>query len=70
MAKPTTKEVNRFAHYGGRCLNCRRWITADTASITTTVRKKRTLSTSSWRPAHAIDSFVALPSVKRFPAMN
>ena len=31
-------------------------------SITTTVRKKRTLSTSSWRPAHAIDSFVALPS--------
>ena len=26
--------------------------------------------TSSWRSAHAIDSFVALPSVKRFPAMN
>ena len=26
------------------------------------------MSTSSWRPAHVIDSFVALPSAKRFPA--
>ena len=39
-------------------------------SITTTVRKKWTLSTSSWRPVHALDSFVALPSAKRFPAKN
>ena len=38
------------------------------ASITTTLRKKGTLSTSSWLPAHALDSFVALPSAKRFPA--
>ena len=30
-------------------------------NITTTVRKKGTLSTSSWRPAHTLDSFVALP---------
>ncbi len=39
-------------------------------SITTTVRKKGPLSTSSWRPAHALDSFVVLPSAKRFPAKN
>ena len=41
-----------------------------TASITTTVRKKGTLITSSWRPAHALDSFEALPSAKRFQAKN
>ena len=40
------------------------------ASITTTVRKKGALSTSSWRPAHALDSFVALPSAKRFLPKN
>ena len=38
------------------------------ASITTTLRKKGTLRTSSWLPAHALDSFVAMPSAKRFPA--
>ena len=37
-------------------------------SITTTLRKKGTLKTSSWLPAHALDSFVAMPSAKRFPA--
>ena len=37
-------------------------------SIITTVRKKGILSTSSWLPAHVLDSFVALPSAKRFPA--
>ena len=39
-------------------------------SITTTDRQKGAWSTSSWRPAHALDSFVALPSAKRFPAKN
>ena len=39
-----------------------------TANITTTVHKKRTLRTSSWRPAHVLDRLVALPSAKRFPA--
>ena len=39
-------------------------------SITTTVRKKGTLSTSSWRPDHTLDSFVALPSAKQFPPKN
>ena len=39
-------------------------------SITTTVRKKGALSTSPWRPAHALDSFVSLVSAKRFPAKN
>ena len=37
-------------------------------SITTTVLKKGTLSTSLWRSAHALGSFVVLPSAKRFPA--
>ena len=36
-------------------------------SITTTVRKKGTLSTPSWLSAYTLDSFVALRSVKRFP---
>ena len=40
------------------------------ASITTTLRQKGTLSASSWRPAYALDSFVALPSAKRFPGKN
>ena len=40
------------------------------ASITTTLRRKGTLINSSWRPAHALDSFVALPSAKRFSAKN
>ena len=31
---------------------------------------KWALRTSSWRPAHALDSFVDLPSAKRFPANN
>ena len=39
-------------------------------SITTTVDKKRTLSTSPKRPAHTLDSFAALPFAKRFPAKN
>ena len=39
-------------------------------SITTTVRNKGTLSTSSWRPDHTLDSFVALPSAKQFPPKN
>ena len=39
-------------------------------SITTTLRKKGTWSTSSWRPAHARDSLAALPFAKRFPAKN
>ena len=39
-------------------------------SITTTVRKKGALSTSSWLPARALDSFVSLVSAKRFPAKN
>ena len=33
-------------------------------SITTALRRKGTLITSSWRPAHALDSFVTLPSAK------
>ena len=40
------------------------------SSITTTLLKKRTLSTSSWRPAHARNSLAALPFAKRFPAKN
>ena len=39
-------------------------------SITTTLRKKGALSTSPWRPAHALDSFVFLVFAKRFPAKN
>ena len=42
-------------------------IELDAASITTTVRKKGTLSTPSWLSAYTLDSFVALRSVKRFP---
>ena len=41
-----------------------------TPSITTTVRNKGTLSTSSWRPDHTLDSFVALPSAKQVPPKN
>ena len=47
-----------------------RHLWSSSSSTTTTVRKKGTLSTSSWRLAHTLDSFVALPSAKRFPAKS
>ena len=40
------------------------------ASITTTVRNKRILSTSPWLLAHALASLVAFPPAERFPTKN
>ena len=70
MRMPTTREDSREIDRTLREAGLETIPTEHPLSITTTVRKKWTLSTSSWRPVHALDSFVALLSAKRFPAKN